>query len=132
MKPLIRSAMEDSRKRLAIDAVILKNGSRMVLTGALNAVTMMQFRITSITKEILLQHSHRISVIRNNLKFFIPSLIKQESFRLEILASRNLYNDPQNVLNRGYSITLFMENRLKMPGKLRKAKRLTRFCTGEA
>jgi len=120
IKPLILSAMEDSRKRLAIDAVLLKNGSRMVLTSALNAASMRQFRIASITKEILLQQSHRISVIRNNLKFFIPSLIKQQSFRLEILATRNQSNDPQNVLNRGYSITLFHGKPIKNAGEVQR------------
>ncbi|OFY54762.1 MAG: exodeoxyribonuclease VII large subunit [Bacteroidetes bacterium RBG_13_46_8] len=119
IKPLIRSAMENSRKRLAIDAVILKNASRKVLSGARNASAMLQFRVTSSSKQFLLRNSHRISLVRNNLKFIIPSLFQQESFRLEMLASKNLYNDPQHVLKRGYSITLFRGKPLKNAGDVK-------------
>jgi exodeoxyribonuclease VII large subunit len=116
MKPLIRSAMEDSRKRLAIDAVMLKNAIRKVLTVARSASAMLHFRVTSSSKQFLLRNNHRISLVMNNLKFIIPSLIQKESFRLEMLASKNLYNDPHHVLKRGYSITLFRGKPLKNAG----------------
>jgi exodeoxyribonuclease VII large subunit len=112
--------MEESRKRLAIDAVILKNGSRKVLTRALNAAALMQLRITSITKALLQRNGHRIAMVQNNLKFMIPTLLKQENFRIEMLTSKNLYNDPQHVLKRGYSITLFGGKPLKNAGEVNK------------
>lgn len=120
IKPIIRSAMEDSRKRLAIDAVILKNGSRKVLTGALNLAAMTQFRITSSTKALLQRNRHRIAIAGNKMKFIFSTLLKQEYYRLEMLTSRNLYNDPQHVLKRGYSITLFMGKPLKKTGEVSK------------
>lgn len=125
MKPLLRSAMEESRKRLAIDAVILKNANRKILSGARNASAMLHFRITSSSKQYLLRNSHRISLVRNNLKLIIPSFIQQESFRLEMLASKNLYNDPQHVLKRGYSITLFHGFPLKNAGEVKEGERIS-------
>jgi exodeoxyribonuclease VII large subunit len=124
IKPLIRSAMDDSRQRLAIDAVILKNASLRVLAGERNASAMLQLRVTSSSNQFLLRHRHRISIARNNLKFIIPSLIQQESFRLEMMASKNLYNDPQHVLKRGYSITLLRGKPLKNAGEVKEGERI--------
>jgi exodeoxyribonuclease VII large subunit len=124
MKPLIRSAMEESRKRLAIDTVMQKNAIRKVLSFARNASAMLHFRVTSSSKQFLLRYDHRISLVGNNLKYIIPSLIQQESFRLEMLASKNLYNDPQHVLKRGYSITFFRGKPLKNAGDVKEGERI--------
>jgi exodeoxyribonuclease VII large subunit len=120
IKPLIRTAMEASRRRLAIDAVILKNASGKVMSAARNASALMQLRIISSSKQYLMRHGHRISLDQNNLKFIVPSHMKKESFRLDMMASKNLYNDPQHVLKRGYSITLFRGKPLKNAGEINK------------
>jgi exodeoxyribonuclease VII large subunit len=120
IKPLIRSVIEKSMKRIAINAVILKNASRKVITGARNASVLVQFRVTSLSEQYLLRHSHQIALVRNNLKFIITSVVQQESFRLDMLASKNLYNDPLHVLKRGYSITLFRGKPLRNAGVVNK------------
>ena len=125
MKPLIRSAMEDSRKRLAIDAVILKNAKDKILSGARNSWALMQFRVTSSSKQYLLRNDHRISLIRNNLKFIVPSFIQQKAFRLEMLTSKNFYNDPQHMLQRGYSITLYQGKPLRNAAEATEGERIT-------
>jgi exodeoxyribonuclease VII large subunit len=124
VKPLIRSAMEENRKRLAIDAVILKNASGKIISSGLNKTSMIQLRVTSFVNQFMLRQYHRITLALSHLKFIVPSLLKQESLKLEMLAVRNQYNHPMHVLKRGYSITLLRGKPLKNAGDVKEGERI--------
>ena len=113
LKPMVQSMVEGSRKRLAIASVMIRNASQRMVSQALNRSVLMQFRMNSSSKHFLLQQKHLVAVIKNRLENILPVYLKQQAHRLEILDQKNRYSDPQNILKRGYSITLLQGKTIK-------------------
>ncbi|MBN2274068.1 MAG: exodeoxyribonuclease VII large subunit [Bacteroidales bacterium] len=120
IKPLIQSVVESSKKRLAIAFVMIKSGAQKLLTGAHNKSALMQIKMESSSKHFLLQKNHIVSILRSKLVNVVPVYIKQQNHALDIFTNRNHYNDPQNILKRGYSITLFKGKPVKDAASVKK------------
>ena len=124
VKPLVQSIVEGNRKKLAIASIMIKNASQTLISGAFNRFTLMQFRINSSSKRFLLQQGHHVSMAKNNLKNITPAFLKQQFYRLEMLTHKNHYNDPRNILQRGYSITLLQGKPIMHAEKLKEGDKL--------
>ncbi|MBN1415552.1 MAG: exodeoxyribonuclease VII large subunit [Bacteroidales bacterium] len=119
IKPLVLSLVEGNRKRLAIASVMIENTSSAVVSGFMNKIALMQFRVLSSSKQYFRDLGHMVLMIKKNLMNVIPAYMTQQMFRTGVLANKVHYNDPVNVLKRGYSITLFQGKPIKNAGEVK-------------
>jgi exodeoxyribonuclease VII large subunit len=107
LKPLLQAIVASGREKLSVWSVMLKHASQAQITRALNRFTLLRFSIGSSSKHFFLGKYHSIHTTGKFFRNSIPAFLKQHANKLELLASKNHYNDPQHILKRGYSITLF-------------------------
>jgi exodeoxyribonuclease VII large subunit len=119
VKPLIKSAVEGNRKKIAIATILLKNASLTLISGEFHKSTLLQFRLRSSSKHFLRHQGYQASMKMNSLKNSTPAFLKQQLYKLEMLAHKNHYNDPRHILERGYSITLFQGKPVKKAVELK-------------
>ncbi len=119
VKPIVQSVIENQRKKIEVNGVKLKNSAFGFISRLMHQSTLVYFNINAQSKQFVKQAEYGVTHLMNKLKMISLFYLKQQTNRLERLEQQNHYNDPQQLLQRGYSITLRLGKPLKTTAEVK-------------
>lgn len=117
--------MHAEREQLSHLAVRIPSLFAVVKTKQTAYLDTMMQRITNAARRRVDNANNRVEKLQQRISPLVQRKITHEKHRLEMLSQRTQSLDPQNLLERGYSITLYEGHALRDPNSLPKGAQIT-------
>jgi len=106
LTPAVTGTISKNYNKINVLQINILNSSGRLISLHLRKTDLLSQKMKSMYRELVIRNSQWFVFLCRNLKQHCARYVSNKNHRLEILEKKNHYLNPQNVLKRGYSITL--------------------------
>ena len=117
--PVVNETISKNYNKINVVQINMLNSSKRLISLHIKKTDLLSQKIKSLYREYVIKNSQWFVFLYKNLQQYCAGYLSNKNYRLEILEKKNHYLNPQNILKRGYSITLHNGIHIKTPDELR-------------
>jgi exodeoxyribonuclease VII large subunit len=119
LAPAVTGTISGNYNKINVLRINILNSSGRLISLNIKNTDLLSHKMKSMYRELVIKSSQCFVFLYKNLKQHCAGYISNKNYRLEILEKKNHYLDPQNILKRGYSVTLHNGTHIKAPDELK-------------
>jgi exodeoxyribonuclease VII large subunit len=119
IKPVVSERISKNYNKINVLQLTILNSSKKSILMRIKITDLLNQKIKSLYREYVIKNSQRLILLNKYLKNFCLNYFSNKHYGLEILDRKNHYLNPQNILKRGYSITMHNGKNIKSSDELR-------------
>ncbi len=117
--PVVSERILKNYNRINVLRINILNSSNKLISVKIKIAALLNQKIKSFYREYVIKRSQKLLLLDKYLKNYCKNYFSHKYYGLEILDRKNHYLNPQNILKRGYSITLHNGKNIKSSDELR-------------
>ena len=117
--PVVSERISKNYNKINILQINILSSSNKLISLQVKITDILSQKIKSLYREYVIKNSQRIFLLNKYLKDYCINYFSDKYYGLEILDKKNHYLNPQNILKRGYSITLHNGKNIKSSDELK-------------
>jgi exodeoxyribonuclease VII large subunit len=111
--PVVSERIFKNYNKINVLQINILNSSNKLISMRIKITDLLSQKIKSLYREYVIKNSQRLLLLNKYLKNYCINYFSNKYYGLEILEKKNHYLNPQNILKRGYSITLHNGKNIK-------------------